>query len=87
MTVTIYQEFEIGGHQDLIETHEDGTQTIRKIKWPAPTNVKKEIIHEDSVMVALKPYFEAGWEITASTETVQSRSSEYILRIFLRKEE
>ncbi|HXD77186.1 MAG TPA: hypothetical protein VN616_05230 [Puia sp.] len=86
MTITIYEDFDLGGHSELIETHEDGTQTIRKIRWAAPRNLKNQVIHEDSVMLALTPYFNTGWEVSASTETVQSGSSEYITRFFLRKE-
>lgn len=87
MSITIYQSYGLGGHIDWIETHDDGTSTSRRLHWPLMRSEKALITNEDSVMTALRPYFDAGWEITASTATFQSSISEYVERIFLRKDE
>jgi hypothetical protein len=86
LSLTIYENYGLGGTKVLIETRDDGSQTTRKIGFHLVLNVKDLVAHEDTIMLALKPYFDQGWEVTASTATVGS-STEYTTRFFLRKEE
>jgi hypothetical protein len=85
LILTIYESYGLGGSKTLIETRDDGTQTKRQIGMRQPLGVSAVMKNEDTVMVALKPYFAAGWEISASTTTVSS--TDVFTRIFLRKEE
>jgi hypothetical protein len=85
LMVTIYESYGIGGIRALIETRDDGSQTRKKLRITAAFGIKNVMEHEDSLMLALKPYFDQGWEVTASTAIVAS--SEYTTRFFLRKEE
>ena len=85
LIVTIYENYGLGSGRTLIETRDDGTQSRREIGMKQMLGLSAVMRNEDTVMTALKPYFAAGWEITASSET---ESSTYIFtRIFMRKEE
>lgn len=86
LAVTIYENYGLGGTRTLIETRDDGSQTTRKIGFRNVLGMKDLVAHEDTLMLALKPYFDQGWEVTASTEEVRS-SYELTTRFFLRKEE
>jgi hypothetical protein len=85
LILTIFESYGLGGSKTLIETRDDGTQTRRKIGMRQPTGLNNVMKNEDTVMLALKPYFAAGWEISASTTT--ESSTDVFTRIFLRKEE
>jgi hypothetical protein len=86
LIVTIYENYSLISTRLLIETRDDGSQTRREIGFHDILNIKYLMQHEDTIMLALKPYFDQGWEVTASTATVAS-SVEYTTRFFLRKEE
>jgi hypothetical protein len=85
LMVTIYESYGIGGVRALIETHDDGSQTRKKLGIRAAFGIKNVMQHEDTIMLALKPYFDQGWEVTAST--AMDSSSEFTTRFSLRKEE
>jgi hypothetical protein len=89
MIITTYEYYGIGAQKLLIETHEDGTQTRRDIGFHNTLGAVKGIMqHEDTLMLALKPYFDQGWEVTASTAIqTASTNGEYITRFFLRKKD
>ena len=85
LIVTVFETYGIGGTRALIETRDDGSQTRRKIEINSAFSIKNLMEHEDTLMLALKPYFDQRWEVTASTAMVSS--SEFTTRFFLRKEE
>jgi len=86
LSLTFYENYGLGGTRVLIETHDDGSQTSRKIAFHLVLGLKDLMAHEDSIMLALKPYFDQGWKVTAST-AMEGSSTEYTTRFFLRKEE
>ena len=86
LLVTIFENHTIGGSHVLIETREDGKQVKKEIDLRAPTSTNTVMQHEDSLLLALKSYFDQGWEITASTAIVESGTT-YTTRFFMRKEE
>ena len=87
LIVTIYESYGIGGKRALIETNDDGSQTKRDIDVRLGITLSTVMRNEDTLMGALKLYFAAGWEISASTATAEASSSFYMTRFFLRKEE
>lgn len=87
LIVTIYETYGIGGSRTLIETRDDGSQTKRNIGMRQSIGLSTVMRNEDTVMAALRPYFAAGWEISASSAIAEVSSSLYITRFFLRKEE
>jgi hypothetical protein len=86
LMVTLYENSSFGGSRSLIETHEDGSQTKREIKFRNTLGIKGLMEHEDTMMLVMKSYFDPGWKLESSTATVLS-SYEYTTRFFLRKEE
>jgi hypothetical protein len=86
LLVTFYENYTITGGKTLIETREDGTQTKKDIEMRQSIGLSSVMKNEDSVMSLLKPYFLAGWEISAVSSTAQS-SYYFVTRFFLRKEE
>jgi hypothetical protein len=86
LMVTFYENSSFGGTHLLIETHEDGSQTKRDVKFHNSLGIKGLMEHEDTLMLAMKSYFDQGWKLESSTATVLS-SFEYTTRFFLRKEE
>lgn len=86
LMVTFYENSSFGGTHLLIETHEDGSQTKRDVKFHSSLGIKGLMEHEDTLLLAMKSYFDQGWKLETSTATVLS-SFEYTTRFFLRKEE
>jgi hypothetical protein len=86
LMVTLYENSSFGGTHLLIETHEDGSQTKRDVRFHNSLGIKGLMEHEDTLMLAMKSYFDEGWKLESSTATVLS-SYEYTTRFFLRKEE
>jgi hypothetical protein len=86
LLVSFYENYSITGGKSLIETREDGSQTKKDIEMRQSIGLASVMKNEDSVMALLKPYFLAGWEISAVSSTTQS-SSYIVTRFFLRKEE
>jgi hypothetical protein len=87
LIVTIYETYGIGGSRILIETRDDGSQTKRDIGMRQGITLSTVMRNEDTLMGALRPYFAAGWEISASTATMDASTSYYFTRFFLRKED
>jgi hypothetical protein len=75
-------------HVKVIVTKDDGTQEEKNFKIHPDSYYTKNIKEkEDSVMQTLKPYFDDGWKLVASTSIVIPNSGNNILtRYFLRKE-
>lgn len=87
LLMTIYEDWGIGSKAQIILTHQDGSQDSRTIRWPAPYNEKRLAIREDSLMIALQPFLQAGWKIvTTSTTGGGPTASTETTRIFFRKE-
>ena len=87
LIMTIYEDWSIGSKPQIILTHQDGTQEIRFIKWPAPYSVKTLAIREDSLMIAMRPLLMEGWKVVSSTATGGgTTASTETTRIFFRKE-
>ncbi len=87
LIMTIYEDWGIGSKPQIILTHQDGTQEIRFIKWPAPYSVKNLAIREDSLMTAIGPLLLEGWKVVSSTATGGgTTASTETTRIFFRKE-
>lgn len=83
---TIYEDYSLASARTLIETRDDGSQVKRNIGMHVMQNTKSVMQNEDTVMLALKPYFDSGWELTAST-AIQESSALYVTRFFLRKQD
>jgi hypothetical protein len=80
---------------ELIVTKDDGKQEITKAgkgNWMRESgtfDVRKGKIeeNEDSLFQLLKPYFNDGWQLTASTIIRNGNSDDYIARYYFTKKE
>jgi hypothetical protein len=76
----------------MIITKEDGTQEIRKAEnkkswlYGADLDHGRIALNEDSLMVALKPFFDAGWNLSTSNVTTWIQGA-YVTRYFFTKQE
>ena len=82
-------------HPEIIITKEDGTQDIFKADkkswlWTGITfdrrNGKLEA-NEDSLFMTLKPYFEAGWQLSTATIVKNTGDDDFIARYFFTKKD
>jgi hypothetical protein len=64
----------------MIETHEDGSQQVTGLNWKLTNSFNRVILHEDSLMVHLKPFFDEGWSLASSN------TGDGVNRYLLRKE-
>jgi hypothetical protein len=72
----------------MVETREDGSQQIRIIDWKSPYNFTRTVDHDDSLLMALKPFFDKGWNLVSSNCSTGSNGySAIITRYFLRKKQ
>jgi hypothetical protein len=85
LLVTVYEEYAIGKVR-LIQTREDGSQAVQEVKWKMPSTFTRLAAHEDSLMLQLKPFFDAGWKLVSTSATGSHTDDTYTTRFFLRKE-
>lgn len=90
LIITIYEYYGIGGNTRMIQTLEDGSQLIKDLDWKDPYNFKRLTWHDDSLMAALKPFFDEGWNLVSTnaiTGGTGTSSGAIITRFFLKKEQ
>jgi hypothetical protein len=88
MMITFFEDYGIGGRTRMIETQEDGSQQVRVIDWKSPYTFARTADHDDSLMMALKPFLDEGWSPVSSNATPGSNGySVTITRYILIKEQ
>lgn len=90
MIITVYEDYGLAGKSKIIQTREDGSQDILDIKWKAPYTLDRYADHEDSLMLALKPFFDQGWELVSSNLCQSPTNTSlglFVTRYFFRKEQ
>jgi len=95
MMVSIHAGY--NAHQpEIVVTKENGAQEITKAgkkSWMSATMTFDEIRdgriaeNEDSLFLTLKPYFDAGWQLSASTIIRNGESDDYIARYYFTKKD
>jgi hypothetical protein len=89
LMISVYEDVALIGHSttNILETREDGTQTLTVIKKTPDYALKHFKENEDSIFVMLQPYFADGWKLTATnTVPISPRDGDFLTRYFFCKE-
>jgi hypothetical protein len=65
LIVSFYEDYDIGGKSQMVETREDGTHQVTELRWKFPFAFSRKVAHYDSVMVHLKSFFDQGWSLVS----------------------
>ena len=88
LLLTVFEDYGLGQDVTLLETHDDGTQIKKNLKWKSPGTYKRLIVHEDSVMVMLKVYFNQGWNLVSSDAAHNpATNNTFVDHFYLRKDQ
>ncbi|MBS1503579.1 MAG: hypothetical protein JST32_16035 [Bacteroidetes bacterium] len=93
MSITIYEfhGITIGSRHNMIVTRTDSAQEQKDIDLRAHGKLKGYLaMHEDTLMKALKPYFDGGWKlVSASVEVsdLQGNDFDKTYRYYLSREQ
>jgi hypothetical protein len=76
-------------HPEIIVTKEGGPQQITKAgknSWMSKstfdTRANRMEANEDSIFLALKPYFDGGWQLASSTIIRNTSYDDYVARYY-----
>jgi len=72
----------------MIVTREDGTQEEKQLNLIYPAREKNRAAYEDSLLFILKPLFEDGWKLNATSKGgFDGASSGQVTRYFFTKQD
>jgi len=81
-------------HPEIIVTKEDGTQQITragKNSWMSKstfdTRANRMEANEDSIFLALKPYFDGGWQLASSTIIRNTSFDDFVARYYFTRKD